>query len=117
MSQATLLTTVTVSNSPMNTRTILYGLALSIQCHTYTILQIKRMTHVYLPDFCFLVVFDLIGYSGKHYNHVIYLKSNLVYSEVRVRRLSPGNEPISTYRRYRILKPKVYKSEEHLYEW
>ena len=98
-------------------RTTLYGSALSIRCRSYTILQIKRMTHDYLPDFCFLIVFDLIGHNGKHYNHVIWLKSNLIYCEVRIRRLSPSNEPISTYRRYRVMMPEVHTSNEHLYEW
>jgi hypothetical protein len=113
----TVPTVPTVPNAPANTRTRLYGSAVSIRCRSYTLLEIKRMTHDYLPDFCFLVIFDIIGHSGRHYHHVITLKSNLVYFEVRVRCLSRFNEPISTYRRYRIVTPEVYTSKEHLYEW
>ena len=116
MSQETPPTTV--PNVPANIRTPIRGFAVSLRCHSYTILEIKQMTHDYLNDFCFLIVVDLIGHSGKRYDHhVIYLRSNLVYNEVRIRRLSRSNEPISAYRRYRIQTPEVYTSKEHLYEW
>ena len=106
-----------VPNAPANTRPRLNGSAISIRCRSYTLVEIKRMSYEFLPDFCFLVVFNIIAHSGKHYNHVITLKTNLVYSEVRVRCVSPSDEPISEYRKYRIKAPEVYTSKEHKYEW
>ena len=117
MSQETPRPQPTVPNAPANARPRLYGSALSIRCRSYTLVEIKRMTHDFLADFCFLVVFDIITHTGRHLNHVIRLKSNLVYSEVRIQCLSPFNEPISAYRKYRIKTPEVYTSKEHLYEW
>ena len=108
---------ITVTDAHANTRPVLYGSALSLRCQSYAIRHIKRMTHTHLPDFCFLIVFDLLAHSGKRYVHVIQLKPNNVYSELRIRCVSCSNEPISPYRRYRIMEPEAYTSEEQLYEW